>query len=74
MKLINNIDDKKTVHFEELKVGDAYFDRSNVFCIKVDHKESLFFEPEYGWCAAPEYPSTIVRPLDVTITINGYLD
>ena len=76
MKVIDNRKNAHKVRFEELEVGDGYLDEEGNICIKTtDTYEDVncmyYREPRGEWIPECEYNYTEVRPLAITLTVEG---
>ena len=77
LEFIKNTETRTKKHFEELAVGDCYFDRCNDFCIKTNPRQEAEFnciyycDSEDRWEESYEEPDEIVTLADATITVLG---
>lgn len=77
MKVERKDNEKKTVFFEDLEVGDVYRDSDGFICIKVSAKEdnaecnalTCGWIEENHWEPTWETYGTEVTPLNATLTV-----
>ena len=79
MVVTNKIEVCKKVYFKNLKVGEAYYDKEGILCIKTN--EPNWNDVSYGsclafinneWRAEEEHEESKVIPLRVEMVVLGY--
>ena len=70
MEVVYSESAKKLVPFEELKLGDTYFDAGGVFCIKIQECGDCLAYIDGVWYREFEYKDALVEPVKATITVE----
>ena len=69
VKFIEN--DNNRVIFDELSIGDAYWDKNGTLCIKTSASECIYYSEETSsWDSTAENVNEFVRPVKATLTIE----